>query len=102
MNALISTLLPTLAGPLITAAIKWGFAKFGGELGSLTKIIISAIAGALTAITTGDTTTLVSVATDAVSGAVAGTAGSKVRDIVVGKSGACAPATVGDEITPSV
>ena len=102
MNAIVSALLPTLAGPLVTAAIKWAFAKFGGNLGSLTKIVISAVAGALTAVTTGDTTTLASVATDAVTGAIGGTAGSKARDIVVGKSGACAPATVGDELTPGV
>ena len=105
MNTIIAALLPAVAGPIITAIVKWAMGKYGATMPPLAKIALSAAAGAVTAVTTGDTTTLAATATDVVSGAIAGAGGSKFRDIVVGKAGSCAPGAgvpgLSDSSTPS-
>jgi hypothetical protein len=89
--ALVKQLAPVVIGPMVTSAVKWLMARFGTKLPALAKVAVSAAAGAVTAATTGNVTDLAAATATMVGGGIAGAAGSKARDVIVGKPEACAP-----------
>lgn len=88
---ILKPLLPMLVGPLVTAAAKWLVSQFAAKIPAAWVPVVSGAAGAVTAVLAGDVSTVVTTATSAVTGAAAGFGGSKARDVLVGKAGACDP-----------
>ena len=88
--AILKSVAPLVLGPIVTSVVKAMMAAFGSKLPPLAQIAVSAAAGAVTAATSGDVSGLTQAATTITEGAVAGVAGSKARDIVVGKPRATA------------
>ncbi len=82
---ILKEIAPVVVAPLVTSLVKWLTKRFGGSLPAIAKIAVSVTAGAATAVTTGDASELIGLANEAVTGAIYGLAGSKGRDVLVGK-----------------
>lgn len=91
---IVKEALPMVIGPMVTALVKWLTEKFGKTLPSIAKVAVSVTAGAATAITTGDVSTITGILSDAVVGGIGGMAGSKGRDMIAGKTEVISTATL--------
>ena len=84
--AILTKVAPGVIGPIVTWAVKLLLSKFDTKIPALAKIAISAAAGAVTAVTTGDVSSITAVAGDVALGGLMGAGGSKVRDVLTGNS----------------
>jgi hypothetical protein len=84
--AILTKVAPAIIGPVVTWAVKWLLGKFDTKIPALAKIAISAAAGAVTAVTTGDTSSITATAGEVLAGGLMGAGGAKARDVATGNT----------------
>lgn len=91
MSPILLVILKSIAPAIIGPAVTWLVKRLVTQLPADWAPAVSAAAGAAAAVLTGDVATAGTTAAEVVSGAVAGLAGSKGRDILTGKTRSVTP-----------